>query len=277
MALALTACSVSKLAYQSAPGLGYWWLDSYFDFTEAQSLRLRDDLAALQTWHRQHELPVFVRTLDDLQRSVLQDTTAQRVCDLYSDFGVRLQAALDHFEPTVTALAPTLQPAQIDHLARQLDKRSQQWRSEWLDVTPAARQERRVRQMTERTEMFYGRLEPTQLAALQAGLATVPLDVELMQREWQRRQQDIVRTLRHLKAAPHSASDISSALRALLARAMDPPDAVLRSYRHRVVQGHCSALAALHNSSTAAQRAHFAETLKDYQADARSLLLLPER
>ena len=273
MTLGLAACSATKLAYQNAPELSYWWLDSYLDLNESQSLRLREDLAALQTWHRQYELPVYVRTLEELQKMALLDTTPEQVCDLYFEFRTRFQAILDQFEPRVTALAPTLKLGQIDHLERQLDKRNQKWRDEWLDVTPAQRLARRVKQMTERSEMFYGRLEEAQLAVLRASLAAAPLDLTLTYRESQRRHQDILQTLRQLNPATQSAADIKSALRALLARTMDSPEPVLRTHMRKMVQSNCRTLAALHNASTPAQRAHFAATLRDYRADALSLVL----
>ncbi len=273
MTLGLAACSATKLVYQNAPELSYWWLDSYLDFNESQSLRLREDLAALQLWHRQYELPVYVRTLEDLQKMALLDTTPEQVCDLYFEFRARFQAILDQFEPRVTALAPTLKLGQIDHLERQLDKRSQKWRDEWLDVTPGQRQTRRVKLMVDRSEAFYGYLEEPQLAVLRAGLAAAPLDLTLTYRESQRRQQDILQTLRQLNPATQSATDIKLALRAMLARSMDSPDPVLRNHMRQMVQSNCRTLAALHNAITPAQRARFAETLKDYQTDARSLVL----
>ncbi|MCX7224461.1 MAG: hypothetical protein NT071_02345, partial [Burkholderiales bacterium] len=44
LALLLSGCSALRLGYSQAPELAYWWLDSYFDFTEAQTTRVRADL-----------------------------------------------------------------------------------------------------------------------------------------------------------------------------------------------------------------------------------------
>jgi hypothetical protein len=53
---------------------------------------------------------------------------------------------------------------------------------------------------------------------------------------------------------------------------MDSPDPAYRNYMEQTTQAHCRTFAALHNSSTPAQRQRLLETLKDYQADARALL-----
>jgi len=271
MALWLAACSAIQLGYQQAPVMGYWWLDSYFDFNDAQSLKLRDDLAALQAWHRQSELPLYVATLDKLQNMASLEVTPEQVCGLYADFRIRFQAILDHFEPTVSALSPALKPGQIDHLARQFDKRNHKWREEWLELTPEERQSKRVSQMTERAEMFYGHLEAPQLAVLRTGLLAAPLDMNLSYRESQRRQQDILQTLRQLQNAQPGAPRVQAAMRGLLERSLDSPDPTYRSYMQRMTLASCRTFAALHNSSTPAQRQHMLETLRDYQADARAL------
>jgi hypothetical protein len=272
MSLWLAGCSAVQLGYQQAPELGYWWLDSYLDFNESQSLRLRADLNALQAWHRQSELPNYIKTLDKLQKMAPLEATPEQVCGLYAEFKTRLQVTLDQFEPTVSALAPTLKPVQIEHLARQFEKRNQKWRAEWIELTQAQRHARRLKQLKERSENFYGQLEEQQLAVLRAGLSAAPLDMNLSYQESQRRQQDILQTLRQLQNAKPGASGVQAAMRSLLERSMDSPDPAYRSYMEKVTQAHCRTFAALHNSSTPAQRLHLLETLKDYQADAQALL-----
>ena len=52
MALSLLqACSAIKLAYNSAPEFGYWWLDGYVDFNESQTLKVRAELAQIGRAH----------------------------------------------------------------------------------------------------------------------------------------------------------------------------------------------------------------------------------
>ncbi len=272
MALCLVGCSAVQFGYQQAPELAYWWLDSYLDFNESQSLKLRADLTALQAWHRQTELPIYIKTLDKLRKMAPLDATPEQVCGLYTEFKTRLQVTLDQFEPTVSAIAPALTPGQIDHLTRQFEKRNQKWHDEWIDLTQAQRHARRFKQMKERSEGFYGRLEEQQLGVLRNGLLATPLDMSLSYQESQRRQQDILQTLRQLQGAKPGAPSVQVAMRGVLERSIDSPDPAYRAYMEKVTQAQCRTFAALHNSSTPAQRLHLFETLKDYQTDARDLL-----
>lgn len=272
LALGLTACSAVRLGYNNAPELGYWWLDSYIGFDEAQSIQVRADLAALQVWHRKSELPVFISTLEKLERLVPTKLTATQLCALYDEQKPRLQAVLDQAEPAVVALAAKLSSEQLDHLTHQLDQRSEKWREKWLDVSPAERQQRRIKQFRNRAEMLYGPLEEAQRSLLRASVAASVFKAELSYRESLRRHRDTLQTLRHLQNTNLTVPQARAAVHAWLARSIGSPNARYREQLERIVQENCNVLAALHNSSTAAQRSKAIETLKDYQADARALL-----
>ena len=83
--LYLAGCSMVRLGYGQLPDLGYWWVDSYLDLGDAQSVALRNDLTQLHFWHRSQELPPLAQTLAQLQALALQDTTPAAVCRLVDD------------------------------------------------------------------------------------------------------------------------------------------------------------------------------------------------
>ncbi len=157
--LGLGGCSAVKLSYQNAPELTYWWLDSYLDLNDTQSRQLRAELKTLHAWHRQHELPLYLDALEQMQRMAPSNATPTQVCTLIDTLRPRWQVLLERLEPGSAALAPTLTAAQLEHLARQFDKRSQKWREEWRSGTPQERQARRLKRLRERAESFYGSLE----------------------------------------------------------------------------------------------------------------------
>jgi hypothetical protein len=270
--LGLPGCSTVKLGYQNAPELGYWWLDSYLDFNDAQSLQVRAELAALQTWHRQSELPLYVSSLDKLQRLAPANVSAAQVCGLIDALRPRLQILLDRLEPAIVTLAPTLTPAQLEHLARQFEKRQQKWRDEWLLGTAQERQERRLTRLSERAERFYGRLDESQLAILRASVDSSPFDASLGYRELQRRYRDTLRTLRQLQGNGVTGTQIQTQVHELLARSLRSPESDYRQYADRLNLENCTTLSALHNSTNPAQRRQLADTLKDYASDARTLM-----
>ena len=272
LALLLSGCSAVKLGYNNAPELGYWWLDGYLDLNDRQSVQVRADLAALQAWHRQTELPLYVSTLQQLQRMAASDVTPAQVCEVSADLRSRFQALLDQAEPALSTLASTLHAEQLDHLARQFDKRNQKWRAEWLDDSPTERRARRVKQRVERAEMFYGPLQELQLAVVRDSAAASAFDARLHDQEAVRRQQDTLQTLRQIQTSTPAGTQLRTAVHALLARATDSPDAAYQNYLEKTGQENCLAMAKLHNSATPAQRLKVMETLKAYETDARALM-----
>ena len=272
LVLTLSGCSAVRLGYNNAPELSYWWLDSYLDFNEAQTHKVRAELAALQAWHRSGELPLYVSTLEKLQRIAPANVTSEQVCDLFSEVTRHFQTLVDQVEPTVVALAPSLREEQLDHLARKLDKRSEKWRGEWLEGSTAERDARRVKQLLDRAEMLYGRLEEPQLAVLRNSVTSSTFNATTSYRESLRRHQDALQTLRQIQAGTPNPGSVRAAVHALIGRSMESPDAAYRTYMKQITQENCKAFATLHNSSTPAQRRKVVETLKDYEMDARALM-----
>jgi hypothetical protein len=271
LAVALSGCSAIRLGYSQAPELAYWWLDSYFDFTSEQTSRVRADLAALQVWHRSNELPIYLGFFDKLQRMAPANVTPEQLCDLYTEFLPRLGAAAEQAELPLSAVTLTLKPEQLAHLARQLDKRSETWREEWLDGTPGERRARRVKQLVERAESLYGRLDATQRAGLRDAVATSLYDAEMSYRESQRRHIDTLQTLRLIQSGGLGQERNRQEARGLLERAMTSPDPIYRSHQNKLTQENCRTYATLHNSTSPGQRAKALETLKGYETDLRAL------
>lgn len=271
-ALVLAGCSMARLGYNNAPELAYWWLDSYLDFNERQSVQVRAELATLQAWHRQAELPLYVDTLQQLQRLALDSVTPAQVCALSAGFRSRIQSVLDQTAPAFLALAPTLSAEQLNHLARQFDKRHRKWRTEWRDISDAERGAQRVKQRVERAEMFYGTLQEPQLTVVRDRAAVAEFDAHLNEQEALRRHQDTLQTLRKIQTGTLTETQVKAAVHTLLTHAIDSPDAAYRNYIENVRQENCLTLAKLHNSSTPAQRLKVVETLKAYEADARALM-----
>ena len=109
----LGGCSAIKLAYNNLPDLGYWWVDSYADLNEVQSLQLRADMASLHAWHRRNELPRIADLLQQVQKSAIADTTPEQVCSLYGDIRSRFDAVVDHLAEIASGMkmGPGIDPA----------------------------------------------------------------------------------------------------------------------------------------------------------------------
>jgi len=272
--LLLGACSMVRLGYDQLPSLTYWWLDSYVDLNDAQSVALRRDLEALHSWHRSQELPQLAKLLSTLQTQALQDTTPQQTCQIIDQIKERLQVVLTQAEPGLATLVRQLTPAQMQHLAHQLDKREQAWREEWVQISPAKLAKRRAERLIERSESFYGRLSESQRALLTNSVLSNPYDVAPAEAEMLRRHQDLRQTLQALVQGGDNASQAQARLHALQQRLLDSPNT---SYRTRITaftQANCATFAQLHNSATPAQRQQLAARLQAYELDLRALSAL---
>jgi hypothetical protein len=273
LALTLAGCSAARIGYNNAPTLLYYWLDSYLDFDGPQSLALKDSLQSLQDWHRKEEVPLIAELLTNLQASAMQNVTAEEVCKLSNYVQVRATVALDQLAPALAKLGTSVSGAQLTTLSEQYDKRNTSWREEWLDVTPAKRTERRLKQSVERAEGFYGSLTDAQRKLIRSQIDTGGFDPALQYSETLRRQQDSLRTLALIRNGPMQQDAALAEIQNLLVRSITSPDPAYRRYQERTRQQGCAAVAALHNSTSTAQREKMVETLKSYASDARALML----
>lgn len=272
LAMVLASCSAIKLGYNALPEVSYWWLDSYLDFNDAQSPRVSDDLTRLQQWHRQNELPRYVALLQRMEQLAPGNLTAQQVCGVADEIRQHIDTISQQAEPAVVAQALSLTPEQIAHLARKYASNDAEFRRDWLDATPAERQERRLKRLLERSESIYGTLGDAQREVLNSQLARSVFDARLVYAERLRRQQDAVQTLRGIAASPEPNTERArQALRGWLERVRVPPVPEHRRHFDALLQENCALVAALHNSTTVAQREGAVRRLRAYQRDLREL------
>ena len=270
--LSLTGCGTTRLAYNNAPTLRFWWLDAYFDFDSAQALRVRADLQTVHAWHRKDELPLLAAELSQLKARALQNATPEQTCKLAEDVRVRVSAPLERMVPTIAAIASSLSDAQLLHMEREFDKRNRSWREDYLDGTPDDRIDTRLKRTADRTESLYGRLRPEQMNWLRAQIVASDYDPSAQYRETVRRQQDALQVLRQLRNSKTAPPQAQAALMALLERSFTSPDASYRQYLARILLQGCATMAELHNSMSPQQRSELLDTLQNYDDDMRALM-----
>lgn len=271
LALSLGGCSAVRTGYNNAPTLAYWWLDRYFDFTDAHSVQLRHDLAAAHAWHRAQELPQIDRLLHHLQELSQQTVTPSQLCRAYAQAQSRALAPLERLVPTMAAIATTLEDTQLTHMQAEFARRDKKWRSEWLDAEAPERLERRLNRWMDWAESLYGPLQEAQIAALNDHLKRSVFDPERQFREIQRRHDDALQALQTIRKGNLAPPQAQAALSGVLERSVRAPDPAHRRYMEQVTQESCVAFADLHNRATAAQRKRLAQSLQGYRDDARAL------
>jgi hypothetical protein len=271
--VALAGCSAIRLGYSNLPEVAYWWLDGYFDFDDAQTTRVRDELGRLHAWHRTEELPRIVALLQRTERLVAADLTPPQVCSLVPELRARMQAAAERAEPAMAATALSLGPENLAHLERKYARNNHQFLEEWVRLTPADLLAKRTESITERAETFYGTLNDAQRTALRQQLERSAFDAHRSLAERQRRQQDTLAVLRQLAGKKLPLDEARAQVRSVVERGFTPSGAAQRSHQDAMFQEGCSIVAALHNAATPEQRERAVRRLRAYQRDFQELSL----
>lgn len=269
---ALGACSAIQLAYNNLPTVSYWWLDGYLDFDGAQTPKVRDELAQLLAWHRQNELPRLASLLKEAQAMAPGEITPEQVCTMAERIRERLLAVTERAEPAGTELALSLSEAQLQQLERKYAKNNAEYRKDWLDRTPAQVQEKRYDQFLDRTEDFYGRLTDEQRDLLKQQVAQSVFDPKLADSERRKRQQEALKLLRGFIANKTPPAEARAALHDYIQRVAEPPPGPWRDHQQALLQEGCRNTAAMHNGTSASQRAQAVRRLQAYQDDLRELV-----
>ncbi len=277
----LGACSAAKMAYDRAPDLAYWYLDGYVDFTGAQSLQVKDDLAKLQRWHRQTQLPDYRTTLQSLQQQLQGDVNTAQACRAFADVRGKLMRVSEQAAPAVAALASTLTNNQLTQLERKFNRDNSKWKADYLDGSPQSRRSKRYEQAVKRAEMLYGNLDDIQLEIIEQAIDQSSFEPATTYSERVRRQQDTLQSLRRFaqhRGSTHDNPEQSVKLiRAIFERSLDSPDPAYRSYQNRLTEDGCKTFARLHNSASTDQRGRAIEKLRRYEQDLMVLTAQNER
>lgn len=271
----LSACSAVKLSYNALPEVTYWWADAYADFNGEQSLRLKQDLADLQAWHRSRELPRYRELLQNLERLAGTEPDADQLCSLLPPVRERLQALAEQSAPMIARQALSLSLPQLEHMAKKFAKNEAKLRSEWVDLSPGELLDKRVEQYTDRTEALYGRLTPPQRQSLREALQASPFDPRIRLAEQQRRHQDMLDTLRRLRGSGASLAQAEQAWLGWLARALNPPVPAHRLQQQHSIEEGCQIYAQLQRQATPEQRDKAAKRLRGWAGDVQALSQQP--
>ncbi|QJC57669.1 hypothetical protein HC248_02999 [Polaromonas vacuolata] len=277
VALLLPACSAVKLAYNQSPNLAYWYMDGYVDFTGVQSLQIKSDLAQLQTWHRQTQLPLYIALLQKIQTQLPGEISQAQACVLLDDVRAQLTTLSLQALPIARTLAVTLKPAQLAKMQSKFTQSNADYREEFIQITPMQLREKRVDLAISRSEMLYGRLDAKQISLVGRLVDSTEFESTLFLAERQRRQQDAINTMARLAVEKSTGQALVSlagektAMRDLLDRSLKSPNSVYRSYQENFMRDGCRFFSEIHASTSPAQRSNAQQVLAGYESDMRTL------
>ena len=269
--LALAGCGPLRIVYSQADLLIYRWVNGYVDFNGQQAPRAREAIDRWLAWHRTTQLGDYAELLQRAAAEVQHDTTGERLCRWVDELTVRADRGVERALPEAAALARRLTPEQLEHIAQGQRKAAKKLREEFQAPEPDERLERQIERATDRAEQLYGRLDAPQRKRLAEGLRASPFDAERWVAERERRQRDLLDTLRELRAQPAAADGADARgtglLRAWWQRVQHSPDAAYRSDAERLQPYNCELAARLHNATTPAQRETARRRLQGWRGD----------
>lgn len=160
LAVLLSACSSTRLAYRFADRGVVWWLDDYVTLTREQKSDLRRDLRDMRGWHCESELPRYATLLEELRTEIRTSELPPERIGYYQSQAVDFVPPItQQLLPAVTGLLASLSDQQVAELTKSLRSRQQELEQEYLqDDTPEAASER----IEERTERWLGPLNQDQ-------------------------------------------------------------------------------------------------------------------
>ncbi len=272
----LTGCSTVRLGYESGPTVAWWWLDGYVDFSSEQAPKAKEVIRQWFAWHRPSQLPEFAALLVSAQAPIGEPTTPAQTCRWVERARSVAEPSIDRALTLGADLVPGLGEAQFKHLEQRYAKSLAEMRTDYLQAKPEERQKASIKRASERAESMYGRLDDAQRKLIAAGIAASPFDPEAWLQERQRRQADIVQTLRRLVAERADRDRIVAAMRAQAERIERSPDPDYRRYQQTLTEFNCGLAAQVHNSTSPEQRKHAQAKLKGWEDDLRSLIAAPQ-
>lgn len=272
---ALAGCSALRVAYNSAPQLGWWWLDGYVDFSSEQTPAAKQAIDRFFDWHRSTQLTEYAAFLATAQATVLQPTTPAAVCRINTQLRDKLDPAFSRALAQAAELVPGLGERQFKYMEARYIKGNDEMRADFLQVDIAERQRKSYERALERAEQLYGSLDEPQKSVIKAGVAASPFDPQAWLAERQRRQRDVLQTLRKLNTDKPDLDVRTAGLRQLIDRMERSPDPGYRAYQLKLVDYNCAFAAQIHNATTPAQRQKAREKLKGWEEDLRALQAPP--
>ncbi len=266
-------CSAVRLTYNQGPVLAYWWLDGYADFNPEQTPRVKAALVDWFSWHRATQLPDYAQALVSLQALAVDKVTPAQVCSTVQAWQQRGQRAYEHALPALAEQVRSMSLEQIRQVERRQAKKHAEAEADYLQTAPAERQKASLKRALDRAETAYGTLDEAQRQRLAQDLAASRFNPDTWLAERQRRNSEILRSLRQWQAERSDTDTVTAGLRRLGAEVLQSPRADYKAYADAVMDANCNLAASLHNSTSTAQRQHLLAKVKGWEGDVRALML----
>jgi hypothetical protein len=266
----LAGCSSLRLGYDNLSTLARWEIDRYVDLDDPQEAVVDQRLREVHQWHREAQLPRYVRFVEEVRAAATGEITPALVAQWRNAAMTAWPPLVDRLAPGVAELARTLRPEQLDRFERELAAANRDFeRKHFGGRTPAAVRAARIERWQQRAEQFLGPLNGPQLEVLtlraqREGTAAGDSDWWLLRRA---RQQVWVGLLRGLASEKPPTAEATERARAALMALAWPVEPGSKARSEASARTSDEFVAAILQRMSPVQQRHLDEKLRDYAGE----------
>ena len=267
--LLLAGCSTVRIAYNQADTILSWMAHDSFDLDAAQRQDFNARLDPLLKWHRQEQLPDYVKFLAAMKLRTQRSLTRDDAIWLIEGSKARFRTIAAKGAPDAAELLATLTPENIQALEKHFDKVNQKFAREYkLNGTAEDRRRARLERTLKRIREWTGTLSRAQEERVIALNDTIPYTDHLRHQDRQRRQKEFLAIL----GTRHNKAEFSRVLHPWLAdwEKGRPPEmhaALNDGYEKRI-----ALYLEVERMLMPQQRANVLQKLQDYSDDLSALI-----
>ena len=262
-ACALAACTVIRVAYESADTYLHYRANNYLDLDPKGSAELEERIAEFFAWHRKNALPHYARLSDEAAQRVGKGLAPEDVGWGYDALLAQARQSLRVGAERIAPLLDRLTPQQVANMERRFADDNRRFEREFLKGTEAERRKRRARRVGERLEDWVGRLSAAQRQKVQRFAERTPLYDELRDRDRKRMQAELLDMVRKRESQQRLPDWVAN-----WERGRDPAH---RAASERFRREYGELLLELDKTLSAEQRSRAEANLRRYAEDFRIL------
>lgn len=269
--LTLTACSSLQLAYNYAPGLIAYRMNTYLNLDESQQALLDQELATFAAWHDQ-ALPRYTTTLNQWATRLAssQPFSATEILGIQETIEQQLQTVGARAAVQLAPLIVTLGPQQLKQLQTKFNDSNEEYVSDYLknQNSPANVKKRHAR-VIKRFEDWLGTLSTQQKSILiSVSDARAPI-ISAWYEERKLRQQALLNLIAAQRDAPPNQAQ--QALATYLASLGQYREPMLSAQRDQLRMEWAQATAEILNLASPDQKRFLQKKLRGYAQDFAAL------
>jgi len=266
-ALALAACSFTRIAYNNADTVVLFMVDSYLDLDDAQAKELSSHIARLHQWHRAKEMPVYAALLRSASQRAARGITAEDVAWGLSNLRARYRSLAAGAAEEAAPVLATLGTPQLAALEHKFAEENEKFAKKYLVPDDDKRRRAQLDRALRRIEDFTGDLSREQKVLVERFVLAHERHVVLRFEDRQHWQRDALALLGRHPEAREIGERLAETFKQPELRRSEEFLRADRSWDEDLGR----LLVDLDRTLSAKQRAHLVQRLEDYAEDFATL------